>query len=102
MYTLDLLNGYVSLVDRADAAARSLNVDAGAGYACVYAAGDAGSRWVMALSDIVSLSDINVGETSASSSAYYNLQGIRIAPEDLTPGVYMHRTGSQTVKVIVK
>lgn len=33
---------------------------------------------------------------------YYNLQGIRVNGENLTPGIYIRRQGSEVVKVLVK
>jgi len=35
-------------------------------------------------------------------AVYYNLQGIRVAAENLTPGIYIRRQGSQSTKVLVK
>lgn len=39
---------------------------------------------------------------SAAPVEYYNIQGMRIAPEALTPGLYIRRQGSKTTKVIIR
>ena len=33
---------------------------------------------------------------------FFNLQGIRVPAENLIPGIYIRRQGSETVKVLVK
>ncbi len=33
---------------------------------------------------------------------YYNLQGIRVADDNLTPGIYIRRQGSKTSKVVIR
>lgn len=46
-----------------------------------------------------------IGSIEADSAApveYYNIQGIRIAPEALTPGLYIRRQGDKTTKVVIK
>lgn len=47
------------------------------------------------------VSDI-VAADNASEAEYYNLQGIRVSAESLTPGLYIVRQGNKTSKVIVK
>lgn len=50
-------------------------------------------------SDYASITDI---EADAAEAAYFNLQGIRVAPDAITPGFYIRRTGSSATKVYVK
>lgn len=46
---------------------------------------------------------VEVTAPSALSTAeYYNLQGLRVTPSALTPGLYIKRQGDKTVKVLVK
>ncbi|MDE6466645.1 MAG: hypothetical protein K2L44_08065, partial [Duncaniella sp.] len=40
--------------------------------------------------------------SALSTSEYYNLQGLRVTPSALTPGLYIKRQGDKTVKVLVK
>lgn len=37
-----------------------------------------------------------------SDTEYYNMQGIRVAPTDMTPGIYIKRQGSNTTKVYIR
>lgn len=41
-------------------------------------------------------------QNSAAPSVYYNLQGIQVSENNLTPGVYVLRQGNSTKKVLVK
>ena len=38
----------------------------------------------------------------AAEATFYNLQGVRVAADNLTPGVYVMRRGNEVVKVLVK
>ena len=48
-----------------------------------------------------SINDIFAGFTDGPVE-YFNLQGIKVKPENLVPGVYMIRQGSRTAKILVK
>ena len=41
-------------------------------------------------------------EAETAEPEYYNLQGIRVAADNLTPGIYIRRIGSKTDKILVK
>lgn len=43
-----------------------------------------------------------IGAENAAEAVYYNLNGVRVDGSNLTPGVYVQRRGSETVKVLVK
>ena len=43
-----------------------------------------------------------IGAENAAEAVYYNLNGVRVDGSSLTPGVYVQRRGSETVKVLVK
>lgn len=45
--------------------------------------------------------DIIVTDADAAP-VYYNLQGVRVAADNLTPGVYVKVVGTRATKVIVK
>lgn len=51
---------------------------------------------------ITGVDDITAGEATDAPVEYYNLQGIRTASSDLTPGIYLKRQGNTVTKVIVK
>lgn len=101
LYTLDLLNGYVSLVDRSNATERSLNVNQSNGDACVYSAADEGSRWILDLAVPTGLDQITAGGAGYEVE-YYNLTGAKVSADNLTPGVYVRVRGSEAVKVIIR
>ena len=43
------------------------------------------------------------GDADANAPVeYYNLQGIRVAADNLTPGFYVVRQGSKTAKVLIR
>lgn len=44
--------------------------------------------------------DLNAAENAAVE--YYNLNGVRVATENLTPGIYVRRQGATATKVLVK
>lgn len=41
-------------------------------------------------------------ETDNAEPVYYTLQGIRVAPNALTPGLYIRRTGNKAEKIIIR
>lgn len=43
-----------------------------------------------------------VNDNSNAPVEYYNLQGIRVNGNNLTPGIYVRRQGSEVVKILVK
>ena len=47
------------------------------------------------------VADITVDNTDAPVE-YYNLQGVRVATDNLTPGIYIRRQGTATTKVILR
>lgn len=49
----------------------------------------------------VGVDDVAV-DTNDSAIEYYNLQGVRVDADNLTPGVYVRRQGNKAVKVIIK
>lgn len=100
-YALKLLNGYVCLVDRADENNRSLNVNPGQDDACVYSPADAGSRWIIALTTVTGIEE-SLHNAALSGCEYFTPAGIKVAPERLTPGVYLRVQGNKTTKVLVK
>lgn len=44
----------------------------------------------------------NVAVDENAPVEYFNLQGVRVAADNLTPGIYVRRQGGKTVKVLVK
>ena len=38
----------------------------------------------------------------ASEPEYFNIQGVRVPQHSLTPGIYVRRAGSETVKVVIR
>ena len=49
----------------------------------------------------VGVDDVAV-DANDSAIEYYNLQGVRVDADNLTPGVYVRRQGNKAVKVIIK
>ncbi len=47
------------------------------------------------------ITDITVDNSNAPVE-FYNLQGVRVNADNLTPGIYVRRQGSQVSKVLVK
>ncbi len=43
-----------------------------------------------------------ITDSENAPAEWFNLQGIRVSGENLTPGIYVKRQGSKTVKVLVK
>ncbi len=41
-------------------------------------------------------------DSDNTNAEYYNLQGIKVSPEALTPGIYIMRNGNKATKVLVK
>ena len=37
-----------------------------------------------------------------AEAEYYNLQGVRVAADDLTPGIYIRRQGTTITKVAIR
>lgn len=50
---------------------------------------------------VAGIEDLDVDNSNAPVE-YYNLQGIRISADNLTPGIYIRRQGSDAVKILVK
>lgn len=54
----------------------------------------------------VALSSSSIADTNADTSdenaEYYTLQGLRINPSALTPGIYIRRQGTSTTKIYIK
>lgn len=48
------------------------------------------------------LTGIGSIEAAEAPVEYYNLQGVRMNADNLTPGIYVKRQGNKTVKVVVK
>lgn len=48
-----------------------------------------------------SIADTNT-DTSDENAEYYTLQGLRINPSALTPGIYIRRQGTSTTKIYIK
>ena len=58
---------------------------------------------VFATTNTAGVEDIIVdGVDNDAPVEYYNLQGVKVAPETLTPGVYIRRQGSTTTKVSIR
>lgn len=56
-------------------------------------------------SDVTGIGNIVSGDNSGDIDApveYYNLQGVRVPADYLTPGIYIRRQGSKTNKVLIK
>lgn len=51
--------------------------------------------------DKVGVEDIAI-DAADTNAVYYNLNGIRVAAEDLTPGIYVKVVGTTATKVVVK
>lgn len=58
-------------------------------------------KYIVAPGNIAGIDTVNVDNSNAPVE-YYNLQGMRVNAENIVPGVYIRRQGSQTVKVLVK
>lgn len=58
-------------------------------------------KYIEAPGNIAGIDTVNVDNSNAPVE-YYNLQGMRVNAENIVPGVYVRRQGSQTVKVLVK
>jgi len=57
----------------------------------------------MQVSDLVITTGVNeIAAESEAPAEIYNLQGIRVAADDLTPGVYVVRQGDKTRKVVIR
>ncbi len=50
----------------------------------------------------VGIDDITADETTTAPAEYYNLQGMRVNGDRLTPGIYIMRQGSKTSKILVR
>lgn len=48
------------------------------------------------------IDDVMVSENDMQATEYYNLNGIRIASDRLTPGIYIAKNGSVVKKVIIR
>lgn len=101
-YALRLLGGYLCLVDRSNYDNRGLNVDTNNSDACVYSPADAGSFWIAAFAIPAGIESVGADDAENASVEYYNLAGVKVAPEALVPGVYLRVSGTKTVKVLVK
>lgn len=51
--------------------------------------------------EVTGVTDIAVDEEECEVE-YYNLQGIRVASENITPGLYIKREGNKTSKILVR
>ena len=71
----------------------SLGTSRISGYKVTYAKDEQGT---MDIEDIIADGDAD------APVEYYNLQGIRVNGDNLTPGVYLRRQGSKTVKILVR
>lgn len=47
------------------------------------------------------ITDTDADLDLTSDTEYYNMQGLRVAPTDLTPGIYIKRQGTHTTKVCI-
>lgn len=57
----------------------------------------------MQVSDLVITTGVNeIAAENEAPAEIYNLQGIRVAADDLTPGVYVVRQGDKTRKVVIR
>ena len=55
------------------------------------------------LKNTTGISDISLGDAAADTDAiYYNLQGVQVSAESLTPGIYVRVSGGNATKVAVK
>ena len=50
----------------------------------------------------VGIEAITADETTTAPAEYYNLQGMRVNGDRLTPGIYIMRQGSKTSKILVR
>lgn len=76
----------------------------GGGYAVIVPAGESTSTVKapaeLVIDNTVGVEDINID--AQSEVEYFNLQGISVKAENLTPGVYVRRQGGVATKVIIK
>lgn len=64
---------------------------------------DAGSSFtVVFVGQTSGIDDIGADTEDDGPAVYYNLQGIRINVENLTPGIYICRQGNKVTKILVK
>lgn len=52
------------------------------------------------IGDLSGIADIETDEQAPAE--YFNLQGVRVDSENLTPGIYIRRQGSKTAKVLIR
>lgn len=52
------------------------------------------------IGDLSGIADIEADEQAPAE--YFNLQGVRVDSENLTPGIYIRRQGSKTAKVLIR
>lgn len=57
--------------------------------------------YVEAQGNVAGIDSVNADNSNAPVE-YYNLQGVRVNANNIVPGIYVRRQGSQTVKVLVK
>ncbi len=48
------------------------------------------------------IADVTVDNDSNAPVEYYNINGVRVSVDNLTPGIYIRRQGSNTVKVVIR
>ncbi len=105
LYAFVLNFNTVSLVNRTSPEI-GLNIDNAGGNACQYNSDDAGSLWVIELvreNGINEISGDNLGNNAANGTrAVYDLRGIKVNPQNATPGIYIERNGSEVSKRLVK
>jgi hypothetical protein len=100
---------YVTATAKTEPAAASIRRRASAATAFDYTVQTSASGQTadVKLSDIVSVNDIVTGIAAISAdklgeAVYYNLQGIRVDGENLTPGFYIVRSGNTATKVYIR
>lgn len=49
-----------------------------------------------------SISDTSFDPMNDEEAVYFNLNGLRVSPSDMTPGIYIKRQGRETIKIYVK
>ena len=68
-------------------------------YANVFGQGLGYFKYAGEMADAIS--DITVDGDNADVE-YFNLQGIRVDADNLTPGIYVRRQGNKATKVVIK
>ena len=66
------------------------------GYSSFTTKAPASQKFILTSSEMIETSDAD------APTEYFNLQGIKVSADNLTPGIYIRRTGNKAEKILVK